>query len=130
TRTADSRTGIKMPAEAYPHHGEKIRHLSIDSRPLDAIKQGQRTTGARIAVSNTILIGISAAIGFFMVTGTDVALLLLLYLDRQMPIGYMLAWELFFAASWVIVSFIMYKVLVFVKFAPFRGAKHSERHQC
>ncbi|KAK1572993.1 uncharacterized protein LY79DRAFT_594202 [Colletotrichum navitas] len=127
---ADSKTRAKMSAEAYPYRDEKTCHLSIDSRPIDTVTYSQRTTTTRIAVSNTILIGISAAIGFMMVAGTDVALWLLLYLDRQMPISYMLAWELLFVASWVIVSWIMYRILVFVKFAPFRGAKHSERHQC
>ncbi|EFQ36221.1 hypothetical protein CGRA01v4_04656 [Colletotrichum graminicola] len=130
TKMADSKTSVKMSAEAYPYRDEKTRHLSIDNRPIDTVTYRQRTTTTRVAVSNTILIGISAAIGFMMVTGTDVALWLLLYLDRKMPITYMLAWELFFVASWAIVSWIMYKILVFVKFAPFRGAKHSERHQC
>ncbi|KAK1965207.1 hypothetical protein LY78DRAFT_658536 [Colletotrichum sublineola] len=119
-----------MSTEAYPYRDENTRQSSINSRPIDTITNSQRTTTTRVAVSNTILICISAAIGFMMVSGTDVALLLLFYLDRHMPIGYMLAWELFFGASWFVVSWIMYKLLIFVKFAPFRGAKHTERHQC
>ncbi|KAK1994809.1 hypothetical protein LX36DRAFT_683446 [Colletotrichum falcatum] len=127
---ADSATGIKMPAEAYPHPGESTSRLSLIGRPIDAITNSQRTTGARVAVSNTILVTISAAVGFFMVVGTDAAFLLLLYLDRHMSVGSMVVWELFFAAVWVAVSFVMYRILVFVRFAPFRGAKHHERHQC
>ncbi|KAK1975922.1 hypothetical protein LZ30DRAFT_806982 [Colletotrichum cereale] len=129
-KMADPGTRINMFAEAYPYRDANTRPLSISSRPIDIITNGPSTTRARVAVSNTILIGISAAIGFMMVAGTDVALLLLFYLDRQMPVSYMLAWELFFGASWALVSWIMYKLLVFVKFAPFRGAKHNERHQC
>ncbi|GJC91604.1 hypothetical protein ColKHC_00430 [Colletotrichum higginsianum] len=107
-------TRIKMATEAFPcsSSGDARQH------PIN------------IAVSNTILIGISAAIGFATVAGSDVALLLLLYLDRPIPISHLLAWELMFMGTWILATWIIYRLLVFVKFAPFRGAKHNERHQC
>ncbi|GKT82604.1 hypothetical protein Ct61P_00454 [Colletotrichum tofieldiae] len=119
-----------MYTAAYPYRGDDTRQLSINSRAVDIIANDPRTTRTRVAVSNTILIGISAAIGFMMVAGTDVALFLVFYLNRPMPFDYMLAWEVLFVGTWAISSWIMYKLLVFVKFAPFRGAKHNERHQC
>ncbi|CCF38799.1 hypothetical protein CH063_09797 [Colletotrichum higginsianum] len=124
-------TRIKMATEAFPcsSSGDARQH-PINSRSFDIITNDTRTTGARVAVSNTILIGISAAIGFATVAGSDVALLLLLYLDRPIPISHLLAWELMFMGTWILATWIIYRLLVFVKFAPFRGAKHNERHQC
>ncbi|OHW99799.1 hypothetical protein CSPAE12_01509 [Colletotrichum incanum] len=123
-------TRTRKFTEANSYRGDDTRQFSINSRAVDIITSDPRTTRTRVAISNTILIGISAAIGFMIVAGTDVALLLLFYLNRPMPFGYMLAWELLFAGTWVLASWILYKLLVFVKFAPFRGVKHNERHQC
>ncbi|KAJ0166132.1 hypothetical protein CTA2_8549 [Colletotrichum tanaceti] len=130
---ASCTTRIKMPTEAYPYSSSDAhRHqpVTVNSRSSDIVAKDAGTTRARVAVSNTVLVGISAVIGFVTVAGSDVALLLLLYLDRPIPISHLLAWELMFMGTWILATWIIYRLLVFVKFAPFRGAKHNERHQC
>ncbi|KAK1720137.1 hypothetical protein CaCOL14_002158 [Colletotrichum acutatum] len=144
-----SYTSANSPtAESYPFGGNCARRPLMDSRAWNLIFHESQTNTPRKAVSIMTLICLSTVMGFI----TAVAIVMgsfsyavhwdvipediwdyygnydfswsfrnqVIWLD-----AHDIFWWLVFMAIWMLSTTIMYRVFLYVRFAPFREAKHK-----
>ncbi|KXH67043.1 hypothetical protein CSAL01_06585 [Colletotrichum salicis] len=136
------------PAESYPFGGNGVHRPLMDSRTWNLIVNESQTNTPRKAISIMTLICLSTVMGFI----SAVAIILGLYYYYAVHhaivpwdvIDYygstwsirnkliwldahdMLFW-LIFMLIWTLSTSLMYRVFLYVRFAPFREAKHKGR---
>lgn len=134
-------------AESYPFGGNGARQPLMDNRAWNSIFHESQTNTPRKAVSIMTLICLSTVMGFIMAVAIVMGSFSYAvhwdvipeevweyYEDQDFSWSFRnqviwldahdIFWWLVFTAVWMLSTMIMYRVFLYVRFAPFREAKH------
>ncbi|KAK1673862.1 hypothetical protein BDP55DRAFT_633476 [Colletotrichum godetiae] len=136
------------PAESYPFGGNGVHRRLMDSRSWNLLLNESQTNTPRKAISIMTLICLSTIMGFI----SAVAIILGLYyyyavhhviVPWDVIDYYGITWSirnkliwldahdmffwLIFMLIWTLSTSLMYRVFLYVRFTPFREAKHKGR---